>query len=260
MRADEVKAESRRLWGTDPAGGLHAEASEGTASYFAQVEAARYAEQPWMQETFRYDEFENRRVLEIGVGLGTDHLQFARAGAHLTGIDLTQHCVDLTQQRFAQQGFHSDLRVMDAENLKFDDNAFDVVYSFGVLHHTPGMEQAISEVRRVLAPSGRFIGGLYNRDSAFIARCRLERLLRREGRYETWEDRLSRVEYSSGGHKPLLRLSTARTLRRLLQSRGFREVRLRRRHAGVVRSTALPTVVERAIGATAGWYLIHDAR
>ncbi len=88
-----------------------------------------------MHDTFRYERFAGQRVLEIGVGLGTDHVQFARAGAVMTGIDLTPRCIELTQIRVAQEGLWSDLRVMDAGQLTFEKDAFDAVYSFGVLHH-----------------------------------------------------------------------------------------------------------------------------
>src|SRR4051794_17854646 len=158
-RAQHIREEARSQWSHDPAGSIAAEDVElGTPASFAKVEAHRYAEQPWMHETFRFERFAGERVLEIGVGLGTDHLQFARAGAQTTGVDLTPRCIELTRRRFEQEGLSSDLRIMDAENLAFDDDSFDVVYSFGVLHHIPSTERAFAQVRRVLRPGGVFLG------------------------------------------------------------------------------------------------------
>ena len=90
----------------------------------------------------------------MGVGLGADHQRFAAAGARLTGVDLTERAVEHTQQRLAASGLRSQLKTADAENLPFADNTFDVVYSWGVLHHSPNTPKAIDEVWRVLRPGG----------------------------------------------------------------------------------------------------------
>jgi ubiquinone/menaquinone biosynthesis C-methylase UbiE len=258
----DAKAQARRQWANDPAGALAAgDAELGSELSFARIEAHRYREQPWMQRTFRYADSAGKSVLEIGVGLGTDHLQFARAGARTTGIDLTPRCVELTRRRCEQEGVTSDLRVMDAEALDFPDDSFDVVYSFGVLHHTPDMAAAFREVRRVLRPGGSFIGGLYSRYSWFHAAVRLKRIRERGHRSETIEERLARIEVSSSDSLPLVRLTSGRELRRMLADAGFASVRLRRRHLGLASlSGRLPSPVEDLAGRLGGWYLIHDAR
>lgn len=94
------------------------------------------------------------KVLEIGVGLGADHQKYADAGAVLYGIDLTERAVEHTRRRLSIFGLHSELSVGDAENLSFPDEFFDVVYSWGCLHHSSDTQKAISEVARVLKPSG----------------------------------------------------------------------------------------------------------
>jgi SAM-dependent methyltransferase len=261
-RAEEIRAEAQAQWSQDPAGSNAPGADElGTPESFAKVEAYRYSEQPWMHETFRFERFAGQRVLEIGVGLGTDHIQFARAGAKMTGIDLTPRCIDLTRRRFEQEGLESDLRIMDAERLEFDDDSFDAVYSFGVLHHIPSTERAFAEVRRVLRPGGVFLGGLYSRESWFYARLRLERLLNREWRGERLEDTLARIEYSTSGAKPYVRLFGRHELLGLLRDAGFSEAVLVRRHVGLGRLTArVPAAVERVLGRVGGWYLVHAAR
>lgn len=259
--AEEVREQAQAQWEHDPAGGLAAGDEDlGTPESFARVEAYRYREQPWMHETFRYERFADRDVLEIGVGLGTDHLQFARAGARTSGVDLTQRCIDLTSLRVEQEGLHSDLRRMDALALEFPDDSFDAVYSFGVLHHTPSLEQAVAEVRRVLRPGGVFLGGLYSRESWFVARMRVERMLRAEWRRETWEERLSRVEYSTSDAKPYVRLLRREELREILRGAGFEQVAIRRRHSAVGPVTRNgPRAIEDLLGRLGGWYLVHEA-
>lgn len=101
-----------------------------------------------------FDDTRGRKVLEIGVGLGADHQRFAEAGAELYGIDLTERAVEHTQRRLDTFGLSSSLAVGDAEHLDFPDNYFDVVYSWGVLHHSPDTPAAVNEVYRVLKPGG----------------------------------------------------------------------------------------------------------
>jgi ubiquinone/menaquinone biosynthesis C-methylase UbiE len=261
-RAAEIRDAARREWTHDPAGAIGAgDAELGTAESFARVERYRYDEQPWMHETFHFDRYAGQRVLEIGVGLGTDHLQFARGGAVMTGVDLTSRCVDLTRRRFEQEGLVSDLHVMDAEQLEFPDDSFDVVYSFGVLHHVPSTEQAFREVRRVLRPGGVFVGGLYNQRSLVIAAVLAIRVARAEWRRESFQERLSRMEYSTADEpaKPYVRLFTRAELARALIDAGFSEARITKRHMGIRFNRGIPVWLEELAARRAGWYLIHEA-
>lgn len=114
----------------------------------------RYKLEPEILEFGQFEDFNGKKTLEIGVGLGSDHQQLAEAGAILHGVDLTERAINHTRRRFELLNLESKLQVADAENLPFEDNSFDSVYSWGVLHHTPNTEKAIQEVRRVLAKGG----------------------------------------------------------------------------------------------------------
>jgi SAM-dependent methyltransferase len=122
-------------------------------AYEAQARS-RYALEPYIPAFARFEEASGLRVLEIGVGLGADHARFAQAGADVYGIDLTPRAIEHTRRRLAEFGLTSTLSVGDAEHLDFPDGFFDVVYSWGVLHHSPDTPAAIEEVRRVLKPGG----------------------------------------------------------------------------------------------------------
>lgn len=255
---DPIKRAARAQWGHDPAGGLAADSEPlGTPESFARVEVYRYAEQPWMHATFGYDRWAGKDVLEVGVGLGTDHLQFARAGARMSGIDLTPICVEMTERRLDQEGFASRLSVMDAERLDFPNDSFDVVYSFGVLHHTTSPELAFREIRRVLRPGGEFIGGLYSKPSWFCLQIRVEQMLWFGFLCESWADRRSRIEQSTSDAKPHVRLFTPRELRATLRDAGLRSSRCQKATRG-------PRMAQRAaarlVGDLDGWYLIDEAR
>jgi ubiquinone/menaquinone biosynthesis C-methylase UbiE len=128
-------------------------AGSDRADFEAQAEA-RYRLEPCIREFAQFDTARGRRVLEVGVGLGADHQKFAEVGAELYGIDLTERAVAHTRSRLALFGLGSNLSTGDAEHLDFPDDAFDLVYSWGVLHHSPDTPQAISEVHRVLKHGG----------------------------------------------------------------------------------------------------------
>lgn len=123
------------------------------AAYEAE-EKVRYQLEPYILEFAEFANCGGRKVLEIGVGLGADHKKFAEAGAELYGIDLTERAVLHARNRLALFGLKSVLEPGDAENLSFPDETFDLVYSWGVLHHSPDTPKAISEVCRVLKTGG----------------------------------------------------------------------------------------------------------
>jgi SAM-dependent methyltransferase len=136
-----------------------------TRAWFEQVEAHRYAVEPCIHAVAQFTRHHGRKILEVGVGAGTDHLQWARAGAECHGVDLTDAAIQTTRARLAEYGFTSNLQRIDAERLPFEDGTFDLVYSWGVIHHSEKPEQIVEEIRRVLRPGGRFVGMLYGRRS-----------------------------------------------------------------------------------------------
>lgn len=106
------------------------------------------------------------KVLEIGCGQGVDLYHIAqRTTKQVTGVDLTKAGIANAKALLEQRGVKADLRVMNAEKLTFPQNTFDIVYSYGVLHHTVNTEQAVKEAIRVLKPGGKLIIMMYNRDS-----------------------------------------------------------------------------------------------
>ena len=138
---------------------------EKTPEWFKQVERYRYDAEPFIHAIAKFTLHHGKKVLEVGVGAGTDHLQWARAGAKCYGIDLTNIAIETTRNHLSLYGFKSDLQRVDAEALPFDDEFFDLVYSWGVIHHAEYPERIVSEIRRVLKPQGCFIGMMYGRRS-----------------------------------------------------------------------------------------------
>lgn len=161
----ELKEQVKQHWEQEPCGTSTASATPGTSEFFAEVEAERYRLEPYIPAFAEFERWRGKRVLEIGVGLGTDFVRFVRAGADAVGVDLTEASVAAVRDRLAQEGLEAEVNAADAEALPFDDASFDLVYSYGVLHHTPDTERAVGEVRRVLRPSGEARIMLYSRRS-----------------------------------------------------------------------------------------------
>jgi ubiquinone/menaquinone biosynthesis C-methylase UbiE len=164
MAADALKQSVQRHWELEPCGTRGADPAVRHA-YFTNIEQHRYAVEPHIPAFADFEAARGSRVLEIGVGAGTDHVNWLRSGARAFGIDLTMSGVSLTRERAELEGIAANAFVADAEALPFQSNVFDIVYSFGVLHHTPDTQRAIEEVHRTLKPGGTAKVMIYHRPS-----------------------------------------------------------------------------------------------
>ena len=164
---DAYKDQVQKQWDYNPVGSQHARASQPhTLDWFLEVEKHRYeVYAPWMPDTMEFSSHAGRDVLEIGGGMGTDLAQFARHGAVVTDLDLSAGHLQLAEENFRLRGLQGRFIHHDAETLPFDDGSFDVVYSNGVLHHTPNTSEVVREIRRVLRPGGRAILMFYAENS-----------------------------------------------------------------------------------------------
>lgn len=152
MRSSTVLKEAvRDFWNREPCGARYLNGSEG----FAAHARARYELEPFIIDFADFPNARGLKVLEIGVGLGADYLEWLKAGAQATGVDLSSASVERARQRCEAVGFKPDLKIADAEHLPFPDGQFDVVYSYGVMHHSPNTRRCVSEALRVLKPGGR---------------------------------------------------------------------------------------------------------
>ena len=226
----EEKVRAREQWGQDPCGAEYEREHElGTREFFDSVERHRYQQYaPWMPRVMEFDKFRGARLLEIGCGMGTDLLQFARGGARCVGIDLTPRSVEITRHRFGLYGAPGAFMIADGEQLPFASDTFDVVYSNGVLHHTPDTTGAIREVHRVLRPGGTAKVMLYHRHSLNYW---FEIILRRgllggeflRGR--SAEEIMSRViEFSDHDARPLVKVYSRKQARALFSQ--FSDVKI----------------------------------
>ena len=165
QNAEELKTRVHDFWQANPCGTKFAAGEIGTREFFNTLERHRYQTEWHIPAVVNFPRWRDSDVLEIGCGLGTDAINFARRGARYSGVDLTEASVDLVRRRFEIEGVPADLRVADAEALPYADASFDLVYSHGVLHHTPDTQKAINEAHRVLKPGGTAMVMLYHKSS-----------------------------------------------------------------------------------------------
>lgn len=168
MSSSLNNADVRAYWEREPCGTDQAVVgprAPHSREWFDEVERFRYQVEPFIHAVAQFTRHRGKRVLEVGVGAGTDHAQWAKAGCECYGVDLTDAAIETTRARLALDGLHSNLQRLDAETLPFPDASFDVVYSWGVIHHSEQPQRILAEIHRVLRPGGEFIGMLYGRRS-----------------------------------------------------------------------------------------------
>jgi len=169
----QLKTEVKAFWNRQACGTEHARADKFSRDYFEQLEARRYQHEPFIHSFAQFTRYHRKRVLEVGFGPGTDFVQWLRAGAAASGVDLTEEALAHLTHRIQIYGLPEpeSLQVADAEHLPFESNTFDLGYSWGVLHHTPDTEASLRELVRVVRSGGEIKIMLYNRHSLCAFKC-----------------------------------------------------------------------------------------
>lgn len=261
IQLTEANLSAIQQWSNTPCGSSSSDHDRHTLEYFTEVERSRYNEYaPWMRPFFRYDSYAGANVLEVGVGQGTDLVQFARAGARVTGIDITQRHLDLARRNFEVRGLSGTFQLANAASMPFADEIFDVVYSFGVLHHTDQTVRCISECYRVLKPGGTLLIGLYHKYSFDHFKLLLSGLLKGKLWKLGYRGLLSTVEVGANGTtiKPLVKTYSGTQLRNLLED--FKSVDISFRHLAIhLPGFWIPRAATEWFGRFAGWYVIGRA-
>ena len=182
-------------------------AAAGTLAFFDDLDDYRFDKLRYLPRLVDFDGYRGQRLLEIGCGIGTDLVRFARGGARVTGVDLAQQAIDLARRNVELHGVaDATLEVADGEALPFGDASFDAVYAHGAVQYTADPARLISEAHRVLRPGGEAIVMVYNRRS--------------------WLSAMSALTGTALEHAdaPVLRTFTIAEFRRLLDP--FAEVRI----------------------------------
>jgi SAM-dependent methyltransferase len=145
----------------------------GSRGFFDDLDQYHFEKLHHLLYLVDFSAHRGRAVLDVGCGAAVDLARFARAGAVVTGVDLTASAIGLAQANFAQQGLHGAFQVADGERLPFPDESFDLVFAHGVVQYTASPRRLVDECRRVLKPGGEAIFQVYNRISWLNALSKL---------------------------------------------------------------------------------------
>jgi len=158
----------KNFWDERPCNIRHSNKEVGSREYFDEVEKRKYFVEPHIKDFANFANWKGKRVLEIGCGIGTDSINFARNGAELVCVELSESSLELCKKRFEIYGLNAKFYLGNAENLSSlleGEDKFDLVYSFGVIHHTEYPEKIINEVVPFLKKDAEFRFMVYSKYS-----------------------------------------------------------------------------------------------
>ncbi len=159
--------EVQDFWNARPCNLRHSNAPVGTKQYFDEVEERKYFVEPHIPAFADFTSWGGKRVLEVGCGIGTDATNFARNGAIYTGVELSSESLKLAKERFDVFGLSGRFIEGNAEEIDqvLNGENFDLIYSFGVLHHTPNLDSALKGIRNLMHSNSVFKMMVYAENS-----------------------------------------------------------------------------------------------
>ena len=265
---DHWKQETRKQWNANPCGLVHADKTieKYTLEFFDSVANARYQRtDSWIKEKIPFASGSGKKVLEIGFGVGSDLVSWRKHGAECYGIDITPEHYRLATLNFALRKEPVHLQLADASEIPFPANFFDIVYSHGVLHHTPDTVRCISEAYRVLRPKGQLIFTMYRTYSAFhlIRKLLMQGVFDGRLRELGYRGLMSTIEHGADGKtiKPLVKTYKKQQLASILEDFSkvvFKVAHFKGDHV-TQRSWLIPQFLEKMLERWLGWYLIAYA-
>ena len=216
----------QRYWNSRPCNVRHSARPIGTREYFDEVEARKYFVEPHIRRLAEFPRWNGKRVLEIGCGIGTDTINFARHGARVTAVDLTEKSLEIARQRAEVFQLQDRIRFYQANAEELDRvvpiEQYDLVYSFGVIHHTPNPDRVLEQVRRYMSPQSVLKLMVYHRYS-----WKVLWLLLRSGKGQFWKtsELVAKGSEAQTGC-PITYIYSRKQGRRFLERHGFRVTEL----------------------------------
>jgi len=162
---EDIKNKIVEYWDRQPCNINHSKSELGTLQYFEEGAAKRYKAEPHIKEFADFSSYNGKRVLEIGCGIGADAIEFAKAGAEYVGIDISQESLNLAIQRFKVYNLEGKFYLRSGDEDLSDLGKFDLVYSFGVLHHYPDIQQTLDNIHDSLVDNGKLKFMVYAKNS-----------------------------------------------------------------------------------------------
>src|SRR6267143_4247758 len=139
-------------WNARPCNLRHSTKPIGTAEYFNEVEWRKYLVEPHIPRFAEFERWRGKKVLEIGCGIGTDTINFARHGAYVTAVDLSDKSLEVARRRASVYELLDRIKFYQGNSEELSRflpvERYDLVYSFGVIHHTPHPGAVLDELRK----------------------------------------------------------------------------------------------------------------
>lgn len=218
---EEVQA----FWNSRPCNLRHSAKACGTKEYFDEVEKKKFFVEPSLVEFANFPSVKGKKVMEIGCGLGTTTVNFARAGAvKVTAIDLSDKSIALAKQRAEVYGFTQQIEFhnINAEQLSKHISAetYDLIFSFGVIHHTPHPEKILKEAHKFLKPDGQLKIMVYYRYS-----WKVFWIVMKYGKFQFWQTAKLVAKYSEAQTGcPITYIYNKKEAKELLEQSGFKVI------------------------------------
>jgi 2-polyprenyl-3-methyl-5-hydroxy-6-metoxy-1,4-benzoquinol methylase len=263
----------KRYWDNRPCNVRHSTLPVGTREYFDEVEARKYFVEPHIPGFAQFERWEGKRVLEIGCGIGTDTINFARAGAEVVACDLSSESIKIARQRaevfdLADRITFVNTNAEEMEGVP-EGPPFDLVYSFGVVHHTPNPQLVLRSARKRMIVGGKLRLMVYNRHSWKVAGIVLG-----HGKGQFWRaDELIAEQSEAQTGCPVTFTYTKHSVRELIEPGGFRVDEVSIDHIFPYRVKeyvqyryirrfpfrVMPAAMTRSLERRVGWHLLVDA-
>lgn len=217
-------------WNSRPCNIRYSPKTVGTKEHSDEVEVRKYFVESHIPAFAGFERWKGKKVLEIGCGIGTDTINFARHGAQVTAVDLTEKSLAVASQRVKVSGMEEAVRFFQADAEQLSDyvpvERYDLIYSFGVIHHTPHPERVLEQIRQYAAPDSTIKIMVYNRWS-----WKVLWILFAYGKGQLWKLRRLIAEYSEAQTGCPITYSYSRIeARRLLEDHGFRVTEIKADH------------------------------
>ncbi|MDW8417760.1 MAG: class I SAM-dependent methyltransferase, partial [Bacteroidia bacterium] len=214
----------QKYWDNRPCNIRHSPKPVGTREYFDEVEKRKYFVEPHIPRFAEFPRWKGKKVLEIGCGIGTDTINFARHGAYVTAVDLSEKSLEIARQRAKVYNMEDRITFIHANAEELDRyvpvERYDLIYSFGVLHHTPHPERAFTQLRQYAGPETVLKVMVYHRYS-----WKVLWILLKYGKWQFWKAAEWVARYSEAQEgSPVTYTYSRQEIAQLLKKSGFEPI------------------------------------
>ena len=158
----------KKYWNTRPCNLRHSCKDKNTVEYYDEVMRKKFKVEPHIPSFCDFNKYKGKKILEIGSGLGTMAVNYAMCGAEMTCVELSDKSLELCKKNFEVRNLKGNFYCGNAEELLTflpKGEKYDMIFSFGVIHHSPHPEVIVENMKKALKPGGELKLMVYNKYS-----------------------------------------------------------------------------------------------